>query len=117
MSTLASSPSSGQSEVLVTLHQWGGGGRNGMPFHRLGTEVSRFYHGDDDREGSDSTWEANIRTAVSALQTAGYVVGRHPTSGAPVNLTSGTPPPGTLVILTLAGRAYARHPRPRARRR
>lgn len=109
---LINSPSAGLSEVLETIHFQGAAG-TGIPLYRLGTMVSHRYHGDEDREGSDSTWETDTLTVVSALQTAGYVTG-HDVNGASVDLTA-TPPSTTFVKLTPSGRAYSRAPRPRPR--
>ena len=113
MGALLNTPSAGQSEVIETLHYEGAAG-SGVPLYRLGPMTSHRYMGDEDREGSDTVWEADIVTVVGALQTAGYVTG-HNVNGGTVDLTA-SPPSTTFVQLTAAGRAYGRHPRPRPRR-
>lgn len=114
MGALLNTPSTGQSEVLETLHYLGAIG-SGVQLDRLGPIVSHRWVADEDREGSDTTFEADILTVVGALQTAGYVVGRNDLTGATVDLTS-SPPATTRVVLTGAGRVQGRAPRPRPRR-
>ena len=109
---LTNSPSGGQSEVLETLH-YQGAIRGGVPLYRFGTMVSNRYHGSDTRMGSDPQWEADVKTVLGALQTAGYVTG-HDVNGANVDLT-GSPAGTTFIVLTGAGRAQARHPNPNPR--
>lgn len=111
---LTASPSGGQSEVLECLH-YQGALTSGVQFGRLGPMVSNRYTGDEDREGSDPQWEADIVTVVASLQAAGYVVGHNDLTGAVVDLSVGIPPASTRVVLTGAGRAQARHARPRPR--
>jgi hypothetical protein len=115
MSRLTASPSAGQSEVLETL-RYQGALSSGVQLFRLGPMVSNRYQGDEDREGSDTQFEADVVTVLAALQTAGYVVGHVDLTGAVVDLTAGTPPGSTRIVLTPAGRADARHPMPRPRR-
>jgi hypothetical protein len=114
MGVLLNTPSGGQSEVLETLHYEGAIGA-GIPIYRLGPMVSHRWGGDEDREGSDPTFEADIITVLGELQTAGYVTGHNGVSGNVVDLTA-APPPTTYVVLTGGGRADARHPRPRPTR-
>ena len=109
---LTDSPSGGQSEVLETLH-YQGAIRSGLPLYRIGPMVSNRWHGEEDREGSDTQWEADITTVLGQLQGAGYVAG-HDDSGNSVDLT-GSPPGTTFVALTGSGRVAARHPRPHPR--
>jgi hypothetical protein len=113
MGLLTSSPSGGQSEVLETLH-YQGAITNGIPLFRVGPMVSHRYGGDEDREGSDPQFEADVLTVLASLQTADFVVG-YDSNGNPVDLTVGTPPGSTRIALTGAGRAQARHARPRPR--
>jgi hypothetical protein len=112
MGRLINSPSGGQSEVLETLH-FQGAISSGVQIFRLGPMVSHRWKGDEDREGSDAQFEADILTILAELQTAGYVVGHADATGNVVDLTSGTPPSTTRIVLTGAGRVQARHPRPR----
>lgn len=111
MGALLNTPSSGQSEVLETLH-YEGAIAAGIPILRLGPSVSHRWGGDENREGVDATFQADILTVLGALQTAGYVTGHNGASGAAVDLTA-APDITTYVVLTGAGRADARHPRPR----
>lgn len=111
---LTASPSGGQSEVLETLH-YQGALTSGVQLFRLGPMVSNRYTADEDREGSDPQLEADVVTVLASLQTAGYVVGQNDQTGVVVDLTVGTPPGTTRVVLTGAGRAQARHARPRPR--
>jgi hypothetical protein len=113
MGALLSTASTGQSEVLETLH-YQGALSSGLPIYRLGPMVSHRWMGDEDREGSDAGWEADLITVLGALQTAGYVTG-HDDLGNVVNLTA-APPSTTYVKLTAAGRVAGRAPRPRPRR-
>lgn len=115
MGALLTTPSGGQSEVLETLH-YQGALASGVQVFRLGPMVSHRWMGDEDTEGSDPTFEADIVTVLAALQTAGFVVGHNDQTGGVVDLTAGTPAGTTRVVLTPAGRADARHARPRARR-
>ena len=112
MGLLLETPSGGQSEVIETLH-YEGALTSGVALHRIGTMVSHRWHGDETREGSDPTFEADTLTVLCALQGLGYVVGHSDTTGDVVDLTAGTPDPTTRVVLTGSGRAFARHPRPR----
>jgi hypothetical protein len=114
MGALLTTPSTGQSEVLETLH-YQGAIASGIVLARIGTMVSHRYHGDEDRQSDDPAWQADTLTVLGALQGLGYVVAHDP-SGNAVDLTAGTPPGSTRICLTGAGRAYARHPRPRPRR-
>ena len=114
MGVLLNTPSSGQSEVLETLRYEGAIG-GGVPIYRLGPMVSHRWGGDEDREGSDPTFEADIITVLGELQTAGFVTGHNASTGNAVDLTA-APPTTTYVVLTGAGRADARHPRPRPAR-
>jgi hypothetical protein len=111
MGNLLNTPSQGQSEVLETLH-YEGAIAGGIQVFRLGAFVSNRYGGDENREGSDPVFEADIITVLAALQTAGYVVADDD-AGHVVDLTAGTPLGTTRIILTGAGRVQARHPRPR----
>lgn len=113
MSVLLNSPSSGQSEVLETLH-YQGAIASGVQLFRLGPMVSHRWKFDEDREGSDPQFEADLLTVLAALQTAGLVVGRNDRIGSAVDL-SAAPPKTTRVVLTGAGRVKARAPRPRPR--
>lgn len=113
MGLLLTSPSGGQSEVIETLH-YQGALSAGIKLFRIGDLVSKRWGGDEDREQSDATWEADTLTVLGQLQVLGYVVGHNDQTGAVVDLTA-TPGPTTRVVLTGAGRAYARHPRPRPR--
>ena len=110
MGELLLTPSQGQSEVLETLHYQGAIG-GGVPIYRIGPLVSHRWGGDENREGSDPVFEADILTVLSALQTAGYVTG-HDVNGTVVNLTA-TPASTTFVKLTGTGRVAGRAPRPR----
>lgn len=114
MGVLLNTPSGGQSEVLETLH-YQGAIAAGVPIYRLGPMVSHRWGGDEDREGSDAVFEADLITVLGELQTAGYVVGHDGTSGNVVDLTA-APATSTYVTLTGAGRADARHARPRPTR-
>lgn len=107
---LINSPSSGQSEVLETLH-YEGALSSGVPVYRIGPMVSHRWGGDENREGSDPQFETDVVTVLQALQGLGYVTA-HSNSG-PVDLTAGTPAGTVYVVLTGAGRRAARHPRPR----
>lgn len=111
---LNSSPSQGQSEVLETLH-YQGAIASGVQLSHLGPQVSHRWGGDETRTGSDAQFEADVLTALRALQGAGLVVG-HDTNGNVVDLTSGTPAGTTRILLTGAGRVAGRHPRPRPQR-
>ena len=113
MGLLLTTPSAGKSEVLETLH-YKGAIAGGIPIYRIGDMVSKRYGGDENREGSDLVFEADIITVLGQLQTAGYVTG-HDVNGAVVNLTA-APPKTAFVVLTGAGRTAARAPRPRPRR-
>lgn len=115
MSRLINTPSSGESEVLETLH-FQGAIASGVQIFRLGPMVSHRWKSDEDTEGSDPQFEADILTVLASLATKGYVVGRVDLSGATVDLTSGTPASTTRVVLTGSGRVQGRHPRPRPRR-
>lgn len=108
---LISSPSGGHSEVAETLH-FEGALSSGVQIFRLGPMVAHRYGGDEDREGADTVFEADILTVLAALQTAGYVVGHRDSDGATVDLSS-SPANTTRVVLTASGRAFSRHPRPR----
>lgn len=110
---LINSPSGGQSEVLETLH-FQGALTSGVMLFRIGDMVSKRYHGDENRMGSDPQWETDTLTVLGQLQSLGYVVGRNDRTGAVVDLTA-SPPGATRVALTGAGRAAARHPRPKPR--
>lgn len=110
MARLTSTPSNGQSEVLETLH-YQGALAGGVPIVRIGPMVSARWGGTEDREGSDAQFETDLLAVLSALQTAGYVTA-HDVNGTTVDLT-GTPAKTAFVVLTGAGRATARHPRPR----
>ncbi len=113
---LTDSPSGGQSEVLETLH-WEGAHDNapGVVLAHLGTRVSRRWHGDENRGGSDPQWEADTLTVVGQLQTLGYVTGFSDSPpGAVVDLTA-APPAATRVRLTALGREVGRAPRPHPR--
>lgn len=112
MGKLLQTPSAGQSEVLETLH-YQGAASTGIPVYRIGPMVSARWHGDEDREGDDATWEADILTVLGELQTAGFVTAFKDADGTVVDLTSGTPAGTTRVRLTGSGRAAGRHPRPR----
>lgn len=114
MGALLNTPSSGQSEVLETLH-YEGAIATGIQIRRLETDLSHRWMADEDREGSDSTFSADLLTVLGTLQGAGYVVGRNETTGAVVDLTA-SPARTTRVSLTGAGRARSRAPRPRPRR-
>lgn len=109
---LTASPSGGQSEVLDTLH-YQGAIRSGIPLYRIGPMVSNRWHGDENRQGSDSQWETDIKTVLGQLQGLGYVTG-HDVNGSNVDLT-GSPPGTTFVALTGAGRVAGRHPNPNPR--
>jgi hypothetical protein len=113
MGQLLTSPSGGQSEVIETLH-YQGALTAGIQLFRICDLVSKRWGGDENREQSDPVWEADTLTVLGQLQVLGYVVGHDDQSGAVVDLT-GSPGQTTRVVLTGAGRAYARHPRPRAR--
>jgi hypothetical protein len=108
---LTSSPSTGNSEVLETLH-YEGALTSGVQIFRLGPMVAHRYGGAEDREGADTQFETDILTVLAALQTAGYVVGHADATGTTVDLSS-SPPATTRVVLTPAGREVARHPRPK----
>lgn len=112
MGALLQTPSNGKSEVLETLH-YQGAASTGIQLFRIGPMVAARWHGDEDREGSDPTWEADVLTVLGELQTAGYVTGFKDSDGSPVDLTSGTPAGTTRVHLTGLGRQQGRHPRPR----
>lgn len=112
MGALLTTPSGGQSEVLETLH-YQGAASTGIQLFRVGPMVSARWHGDEDREGSDATFQADVLTVLGQLQTAGYVTGFKDADGTVVDLTSGTPAGTTRVRLTGSGRAQGRHPRPR----
>jgi hypothetical protein len=114
MGALLTTASTGQSEVIETLH-FHGALTGGVALYRIGALVSHRWHGDEDRVGDDPVWEADTLTVLKALQGLGYVVANDG-DGSTVDLTAGTPPGGTHVVLTGSGRAYARHPRPRPRR-
>lgn len=105
---LTDSPSSGQSEVLTELKSRG----NNYPFGQLCDGVGRNW-------GYDGTtlaaYPAVVATVLSALQTAGYVSATTENGSSVVDLTSGTPALTARISLTLAGKAYARHPRPRTK--
>ena len=109
---LTASPSGGQSEVLDTLH-YQGAIRGGIPLYRLGTMISHRWHGDQNREGSDPQYEADVVTVLGQLQGLGYVSG-HDVNGANVDLTA-SPPSTTFVVLTGTGRVAGRHPNPNPR--
>jgi hypothetical protein len=111
MGALLTTPSSGQSELIDTLRLQGAL-TAGVPLYRIGALVSHRWHGDEDRAGDDPVWEADALTVLKALQGLGYVAANDG-HGAAVDLTAGTPPGTTHVVLTGSGRAYARHPRPR----
>ena len=111
MGQLLNTPSAGHSEVLETLH-WEGAIEGGVQLFRIGPMVSHRWGGDENREGSDATFEADILTVVAALKTAGLVTGHADADGSPVDL-AGSPAPTTRVVLTGAGRRAAQHPRPR----
>lgn len=113
MGALLNTPSSGQSEVLETLH-YQGAIASGIPLFRVGPLVSHRWGGREDREQSDSAFEADILTVVAALSDAGFVEGHADADGASVDLTS-DPPATTRVVLTGTGRREAQHPRPRPR--
>lgn len=112
MGALLQTPSSGKSEVLETLH-YQGAASTGIPLYRIGPMVAHRWHGDEDREGDDATFEADVLTVLGELQTAGYVNAFKDADGSAVDLTSGTPPGTTRVHMTGSGRAAGRHPRPR----
>lgn len=114
MADLLDSPSGGQSEVLETLHYQGAIG-NGVMLVRIGPMVSHRWGFDEDTEGSDAPFEADVRTVLGTLQGLGKVIGRNDLTGAIVDLTA-TPPGSTRVALTATGRVDARHPRPRPQR-
>lgn len=114
MSLLTSTPSSGHSEVLDTLHYYCAH-THGLQLQRLAPLLSGKWGGTDLKSGSDPDFESDVKTIVGALQTAGYIVGRDDATGATVDLT-GTPGPTTRVVLTGAGRVESRHPRPRPTR-
>ncbi len=114
MGRLINSPSGGLSEVLETLH-YEGALTSGVMIVRLGPMVSHRWGADEDREGSDPQFEADILTVLSTLQTDGYVTGFADQTGAVVDLTA-SPGPTTRVVLTAAGRVQGRAPRPRPRR-
>lgn len=101
MSHLLNTPSTGQSEVLETLHFYGAA-RRAITVKRLARLVSNRYHGDDSRN-ADSQFETDLITVVNALQGLGYVT-------ATVAAVTDT------VRLTAAGRVAGRHTRPRTRR-
>lgn len=111
MNRLVNSPSSGLSEVLETLH-YQGALTSGVQIFRLGPMVSHRWKADENREGSDPQFEADILTVLAALATAGYIVGHNDKTGAVVDLTA-SPASTTRVVLTGAGRVQARAPRPR----
>lgn len=112
---LISTPSSGLSEVLETLH-YQGALSSGVQLFRVGPMVSHRWMAGEDRQGSDAQFETDILTVLAALQTAGLVIGRNDTTGGTVDLTSGTPAGTTRIVLTGTGRVAARAPRPRPRR-
>lgn len=114
MARLTATASSGQSEVLETLH-YEGALSSGVQIFRLETFVSNRWMSDEDREGSDPTLSADLLTVLAALQTAGYAVGHNDQTGAVVDLTA-SPASTTRVVLTGSGRVAARAPRPRPRR-
>jgi hypothetical protein len=109
---LIGTPSGGQSEVLETL-RYQGALASGVMLFRLGPMVAHRYQGDEDREGSDPQFEGDVLTVLAALQTQGYVVAHNDQTGVVVDLTAGSPLGSTRIVLTGAGRATARHPRPR----
>lgn len=111
MARLTDSPSQGQSEVLDTLHYFGSH-THGQQVQHIVRNTAARWGGDEGRAGADAQFETDFRTVLSALATAGYVVGRDDVTGASVDLT-GSPGPTTRVVLTGVGRATARHPRPR----
>jgi hypothetical protein len=111
MSRLINSPSGGQSEVLETLH-YEGAFTGGVEVFRIGVLVSHRWKSDDYSYGGDPQLEADVLTVLGQLQTLGYVTAFADQTSAVVDLT-GSPGPTTHVVLTGAGRAYARHPRPR----
>lgn len=113
MGQLLNTPSGGQSEVLETLH-YQGAISSGIPIYRIGDLVSKRYGGDENRMGSDPTFEADTLTVLGQLQGLGYVVG-YDVNGNTVDLTA-SPATTTRVTLTGAGRVQGRAPRPRPRR-
>lgn len=108
MGLLTDSPSSGESEVLATLHAEG----RGIPFRRL-CERLRFDWGLGD--DTKSSFPATVASVLSSLTTAD-VTGTTANGGSPVDLTAGTPADTTRIILTDAGRAAARSLSPRPQR-
>lgn len=113
MSRLIDTPSAGQSEVLETLHYQAAIG-GGIELVKLGPIVAHRWLADEDREGSDPVFEADLLTVLGQLQAATLIVARD-ASGSQIDITSGIPGT-TRVVLTGLGRAQARHPRPRPRR-
>lgn len=111
---LTASPSGGKSEVLETL-SFQGATHSGVQLERLSVMVSHRYGGDLTTSEGDAQFLTDTKTVVKALSEAGFVTGYDPVKREVVNLSS-TQPKTADVILTGAGRAAARHPRPRPRR-
>lgn len=113
MPRLTDSPSGGKSEVLESIHYYGAFGA-GREFFHIVSWVSRRWGGDETR-GVDPTFKGDVATVLGELQTAGWVTANDGAGNA-VDLTAGTPADTARIALTGAGRAAARHPRPRPQR-
>lgn len=111
---LTASPSGGKSEVLETLH-YQGAIRSGVELSDLAIMVSHRYGGDLTREEGDPQFLTDTKTVVKALAEEGLVTGFSVGENKAVNLAA-TTPATARVILTGAGRAASRHPRPKPRR-
>lgn len=114
MGQLLNTDSGGQSEVIETLH-FQGAITNGIQLFRIGDLVSKRWGGDENREASDPTFQADTLTVLQQLQGLGYVQAFDAVTGAALDLNTANLPGATRVALTAVGRTYARHPRPRPR--
>lgn len=100
------------SEVIETL-RYQGAIRGGVQVERLSVMVSHRWGGDLTTSEGDAQFLADTKAVLEELAIEGWVEGRD-AEGKAVNLAS-SQPSTAQVILTGAGRAQARHPRPRPR--